>query len=197
MSLERPQANEHSLYFSKYVDLVPDGDIMQMLEAEFERDFAALERLTAQQTHHRYALDKWSVLQVIGHLSDSERVFAYRALRFARGDEMPLAGFDEATWMRSVDFDSRELPSLLEEWRSVRAASLSLYKHLEPAAWLRRGPAAGSTTSVRALAYKTLGHELHHRELLQTRYNLEMLSGTVLWLLEAGAFSSNPNRAAD
>ena len=180
MNHERPPASEYAPYFSLYTDRVPDGDITQMLEVEFERDFAALAGLTAQQAHHRYAPDKWSVLQVIGHLSDSERVFAYRALRFARGDETPLAGFDEATWMRSVDFDSRELPSLLEEWRSVRTATLSLFKYLEPAAWLRRGPAAGSTTSVRALAYMTLGHELHHRELLQTRYNLEILSGTVL-----------------
>ena len=174
MSLERPQANEHSLYFSKYVDLVPSGDITQMLEAEFERDFAALERLTAQQAQHRYEPDKWSVLEVIGHLSDVERVFTYRALRFARDHDTPLSEFDENAWMQVANFDSRSLASLLNEWRSVRAASLSLYKHLEPNAWLRRGPAAGSTTSVRALAYKTLGHELHHRLLLRTRYNLEM-----------------------
>ena len=174
MNLERPLADEHSPYFSKYVDLVPDGEITQMLEAEFERDITALERLTSEQAHHRYAPDKWSVLEVIGHLSDVERVFAYRALRFARDQETPLSEFDENAWMKVANFDSRSLTSLLEEWRSVRAASLSLYKHLEPSAWLRRGPAAGSTTSVRALAYKTLGHELHHRELLKTRYNLEI-----------------------
>ena len=174
MNLERPLADEHSPYFSKYVDLVPDGEITQMLEVEFERDFTTLERLTPQQAHHRYAPDKWSVLEVIGHLSDVERVFAYRALRFARDQETPLSEFDENAWMQTANFDSRELTSLLEEWRSVRAASLSLYKHLEPSAWLRRGPAAGSTTSVRALAYKTLGHELHHRELLRNRYNLEI-----------------------
>ena len=172
MNLERPQSDEHSSYFSRYVDLVPDGDFTQMLEAEFERDIKALEKLTEQQAHHRYAPDKWSVLDVIGHLSDAERVFAYRALRFARGDETPLAGFDENTWMPIANFDSRELFSLLGEWRSVRAASLSLYKQLEPNAWLRRGPANGVTTSVRALAYMTLGHELHHRELLRTRYGI-------------------------
>jgi hypothetical protein len=174
MNLERPQADEHSPYFSRYIDLVPDGDIIQMLEAEFERDIKALERLTSAQAHSRYAPDKWSVLEVIGHLSDAERVFTYRALRFARGDETPLEGFDENAWMKVANFDSRSLASLLEEWRSVRAASLSLYKHLESNAWLRRGPANGVTTSVRALAFKTLGHELHHRELLKTRYNLEI-----------------------
>lgn len=174
MNLERPQAGEHAPYFAKYIDRVPDGNVTQMLETEFERDFAALERLTPEQVHHRYAPDKWSVLEMIGHLSDTERVFAHRALRFARGDETPLAGFDENAWMQTAEFDSRELTSLLEEWRSVRAASLSLYKHLEPSAWLRRGPANGVTTSVRALAYMTLGHELHHRELLRTRYNLEI-----------------------
>lgn len=174
MNLERPPASEHAPYFSLYTDRVPDGDIITMLEADFERDFAALSGLTALQAHHRYETGKWSVLEVVGHLSDSERVFAHRALRFSRGDETPLAGFDEATWMRNVDFDSRELPSLLEEWRSVRVASLSLFKHLEPNAWLRRGPVNGVTTSVRALAYMTLGHELHHRELLRNRYDLEI-----------------------
>ena len=174
MNLERPTKDEHAPYFSLYIDRVPDGDIVQMLEVEFERDCAALERITVQQAHHRYETGKWSVLEVIGHMSDGERVFAHRALRFARGDETPLAGFDEAMWMQNVDFGSRELPSLLEEWRSVRAASLSLYRHLGAAAWLRSGAANGATTSVRALAYKTLGHELHHRELLKTRYNLEI-----------------------
>ena len=174
MNLERPQASEQAPYFSLYIDRVPEGEIVQMLETEFERDFAALEKMTAQQANHRYAPEKWSVKQVIGHLSDTERVFAYRALRFARGDDTPLASFDEATWMRNVDFSSRELASLLNEWGSVRAASLSLYKSLKPDAWLRRGPANGVTTSVRALAYMTLGHELHHRELLRTRYNLEI-----------------------
>ena len=174
MNPDRPQATEHSPYFSKYVDLVPDGNIVQMLEVEFERDFKALERLTSAQAHSRYAPDKWSVLETIGHLSDVERVFAYRALRFARDQETPLSGFDENAWMKVANFDSRSLISLLEEWRSVRAASLSLYKYLEPSAWLRRGPASGATTSVRALAFKTLGHELHHRELLKTRYNLEI-----------------------
>lgn len=174
MNLERPQADEHSPYFSKYIDRVPDGDIVQMLEAEFERDFAALEQINDQQAHSRYAPEKWSVLEVIGHMSDVERVFSYRTLRFARGDETPLSEFDENAWMQVANFDSRSLTSLLEEWRSVRAASLSLYRHLEPNGWLRRGPAAGATTSVRALAYKTLGHELHHRELLRNRYNLEI-----------------------
>ena len=174
MNPERPQSEEHSPYFSKYVDLVPDGDIVQMLEAEFERDFAALEGITAQQAHSRYAPGKWSVLEVIGHLSDVERVFSYRALRFARGDDTPLSEFDENAWMKLANFDSRELTSLLEELRCVRAASLSLYRHLEPNAWLRRGLASGVTTSVRALAFMTLGHELHHRELFRTRYNLEI-----------------------
>ena len=168
----RPSADEHLPYFSRYIDLVPDGEIVAQLEAALAADFAALSALPPDQRHHRYGPEKWSVQEVIGHLSDAERVFAYRALRIARGDVTPLEGFDEQTWMRHVNFDARDWPDLLEEWRAVRAASLGLYRSLEPEAWVRIGTANNHATSVRALAYITLGHELHHRALLCERYGV-------------------------
>lgn len=168
----RPSADEHLPYFSRYIDLVPDGAILAQLEAAFAADFAAMNGLPTERTHHRYAPEKWSVQQVIGHLSDAERVFAYRALRIARADPTPIPGFDEQVWMRGVNFDARDWMDLLEEWRNVRAASLSLYRSLEPQAWVRVGTVNDHATSVRALAYITLGHELHHRAILRERYGL-------------------------
>lgn len=168
----RPTAAEHLPYFSLYTNLVPDGGAMAQMETGFTQQLERLSALSADQVRHRYAPDKWSVLQTIGHLSDGERVFTYRALRFARGDTTPLEGFDEATWMRGVDFDDRDLQALLEEWRSVRMAALSLFQSLSPEMWLRQGTANGHITSVRALCYMIAGHELHHMKLLRERYGL-------------------------
>jgi DinB superfamily len=168
----RPTTDEHLPYFSLYIDLVGAGGAMAQMETGFTQHLERLGALSANQAQHRYAPDKWSVLQTIGHLSDGERVFTYRALRFARGDTTPLEGFDEATWMRNVDFDARDLQGLLDEWRGVRMAALSLFQPLSPEAWLRQGTANGHITSVRALAYMIAGHELHHMKLLRERYGL-------------------------
>ncbi|NJK42851.1 MAG: DinB family protein [Pleurocapsa sp. SU_196_0] len=158
-----PNTDEFFAYYGRYIALVPDGgEVVSHLESNFERTFAALSALTPEQSRFRYAPDKWSVRQVVGHLSDAERVFAYRALRFARADETPLPGFDEQTWMPNAEFDHRDLSDLLSEWRSVRGASLTLFSSLSPQAWMRRGVASGNVMSVRALAYTVAGHELHH-----------------------------------
>jgi hypothetical protein len=170
----RPQPDEFAAFYATYVNLVPDGEILGQLREGFERASASLSALTPEQAQFRYAPDKWSVRQVVGHLSDAERVFAYRALRFARADETPLPGFDEQTWMPNADFEARDLPDLLNEWRSVRASSLALFSSLSSRAWMRRGVASGNVMSVRALAYTTAGHELHHLKMLRERYDLSV-----------------------
>jgi DinB superfamily len=170
----RPNADEFLEYYGRYIALVPEGDVVSQLETNFERSFAVLSALTPEQSQFRYAPDKWSVRQVVGHLSDAERVFAYRALRFARADDTPLPGFDEQTWMPNADFEARDLPDLLNEWRSVRTSSLTLFSSLSSRAWMRRGVASGNVMSVRALAYTTAGHELHHLKLLRERYDLSV-----------------------
>ncbi len=172
MNPERPTSAEHLPYFSRYIDLVPDGDINDILESQFAPFTAKLQVLTAEQLQFRYASDKWNVLETIGHLSDTERVFTYRALHFARGDNSPLPSFDQAIWLQHVDFAKRTLDSLLLEWRGIRAATQSLFSSLDNAAWLRQGSASGHAMTPRAAAYIIAGHLMYHQHLLREKYAL-------------------------
>jgi len=168
----RPEPGEHAPYYKRYIDLVADGDVTQTLERQLADALEQLTPLKPEQAHHRYAPGKWSALQVVGHVADTERVFAYRALSFARGDASELPGFDETTWADAAGADALELAAVLEDLACVRRASLSLLRGLTPAAWARRGVANGSATSVRALAWMMAGHERHHRAVLRERYGI-------------------------
>lgn len=168
----RPAADEHAPYYSRYIELVPEGDVTETLERQLADDLRRLAPLTPEQAHHRYAPGKWSVLQVIGHVADSERVFAYRALSFARGDASELPGFEEGAWADAAGADALALSTVLEDLASVRRATLSLLHGLTPAAWARRGIANRATTSVRALAWTIAGHERHHLAVLRERYGI-------------------------
>src|SRR5262249_48220579 len=117
-----------------------------------------------------YALGKWNLKQVVGHLSDDERIFAYRALCVARNDTRPLPGFDEKEYVRFASFDDRSLADLLEELRVVRAASISLFQSLSPEEWLRRGTVNGYSATVRGLAFHMAGHERHHMRIVRDKY---------------------------
>jgi uncharacterized damage-inducible protein DinB len=168
--MNRPDAREHAPYFGKYIALVQGDNVVTALETQVAETLALLRGLSEAQGVLRYAPEKWSVKQVIGHLIDAERIFAYRALRIARGDQTPLPGFDENSYVANADFDALRLRDLTDEFACVRQASLHLFKHLTDAAWLRRGVSNNNEISVRALAYIAAGHELHHRGILQTRY---------------------------
>jgi hypothetical protein len=168
----RPEADEHLPYYGKYIALVPAGDLAEILAAQQAATQRLLAPLGEARAGHRYAPGKWSIKEVVGHLADAERVFCYRALRFARADESPLTGFDENVYVPAGGFDRRTLASLLAEYAAVRAASLALVTSLDEAAWLRRGTANGAVVSVRALACIIAGHELHHVALLRERYGL-------------------------
>ncbi|HEX6588400.1 MAG TPA: DinB family protein [Longimicrobiales bacterium] len=167
----RPAADEHAPYYARYVDRVPGGDIVRTLE-EGARETDAL--LRSERAHalaeHRYAEGKWSVKEVLGHLTDAERVFAYRMMRIARADATPLPGFDENAYTPAGRFDERALDDLLEEFLAVRHATIRLVRGLPAEAWTRRGTASDNPVSVRALAYIIAGHELHHRAILEQRY---------------------------
>lgn len=128
------------------------------------------ERLTDQQADYRYAPEKWSVKEVLGHVIDTERIMGYRALRIARGDKKPMEGFEQDDYVRVAQFGHRTLAGLVEEFNAVRRATLLLFQNLEPQAWTRRGIANEKEVSVRALAYIIAGHELHHRNILQEQY---------------------------
>jgi len=172
LAIPRPAPDEFFEYYSKYIDLVPGDDARPALRDQIEDTVRLLAPLDESKALHRYAPGKWSVKEVVGHLSDSERVFAYRALRMGRGDATPLPGFDEKTYVPAGRFDSRPLADIVQEFESVRAASLALFRGLDDQALLRRGTANGNTVSVRALAWILAGHELHHRGLLVERYGV-------------------------
>jgi uncharacterized damage-inducible protein DinB len=169
-AFERPAPDEHAPYYSRYIDLVPQGDVLEFLERQAEEFAAFLRAIPAGLHEHRYAEGKWSVKEVVGHLSDAERIFAYRALRFGRGDQAPLAGFDENAYVPAGEFGARDFESLVAEWESVRRATLSLLGGLSPDAATRRGKANDQEISVRALAYVTAGHIIHHTSILRERY---------------------------
>jgi uncharacterized damage-inducible protein DinB len=167
----RPEPDEYAPYYGRYIERVRSGDIALTLE-ETARETAALLRsdMARSRADHRYADGKWSVKEVVGHLTDAERIFAYRMLRFGRGDATELPGFDENAYAPEGRFDARTLDDLLDEFLAVRNATLALVRGLPEAAWTRRGIASENPMSVRALAHVIAGHELHHRAVLEQRY---------------------------
>jgi len=167
----RPGADEYATYYARYLERVPPGDIVRTLEVG-GREMAALlgSDFARARADYRYAEGKWSVKEVLGHVVDAERVFAYRMLRFGRGDTTPLPGFDQDVYVPAGEFDARSLASVLDEYLAVRSATLQLVHGLPESAWTRRAEASGFVMSVRALAHVIAGHELHHRAILEQRY---------------------------
>lgn len=168
-TIARPAPGEYLEYYGRYVDLVGD-DLFGTLRAGAESIRRLLEPLPESRGDHRYAPGKWSVKEVLGHLIDAERVFGYRALRFARNDQTPLPGFEQDDWVPLSGSDSRTLRSLLDEYRAVRGSTIALFENLPEEAWSRVGTANGARMSVRAAAYVIAGHEIHHGNVLRERY---------------------------
>ncbi len=166
----RPAESEFLPYYDKYISLVPAGDVLSSLTTLMASTQALLHGLPASVATYRYAPGKWSVNEVVGHLIDSERIFAARALRFARNDPTPVPGFEQDDYVRHATFDAYPLSELAAEFLTVRQSTLFLFGHMGDEAWTRRGIANNAQVSVRALAYIIAGHELHHREILLTRY---------------------------
>lgn len=171
-AIVRPDPTEYLPYYSRYVALVPEGDIVATLAAQNESTMALLRSLPESKAAFRYAPLKWSIKELVGHLSDAERIFADRALRFARNDETPLPGFEENDYVRNGSFDAYSLADLADGFESVRRSTVFLFKHLGGEASARRGKANNAEISVRALAYVIAGHEIHHMNVLRTRYLL-------------------------
>ena len=166
----KPSANEYAPYYGRYIDLVPAGDIVEILQQQMIATLNFFTSLTEEKASHRYAPGKWSIKEIVGHIVDSERIFAYRALRFARNDKSPLMGFEQDDYVINGDFDRRELSDLIKEYEHVRRASIDLFKALKEEAWERQGEASEAEVSVRALAWIICGHELHHEGVVRTKY---------------------------
>ena len=168
--IKRPGDDEYLPYFGRYISLVPEGDITTTLDTQLEGTLALLRRLPESKGSFRYAPDKWSIKELVGHLTDTERIFAMRALRFSRNDQTPLPGFDENDYVRNSSFGDYALADLAKGFDSVRRSTVFLFKHMTDEASQRRGKANDAEVSVRALAYIAAGHELHHLSVLKTRY---------------------------
>ncbi len=168
--MSRPEATEYAPYFGRYIAKVPDGPILDVLASGLRDTLALLRAIPEERGDYRYAPDKWSVKEVVGHVIDGERVFAYRALRFARNDATPLPGFEQDDYIPAGNFGARTLRDLADELEAVRQSTLHLFRHLDDAALLRGGVASGNPVTVRALAYIIAGHEAHHRAILREHY---------------------------
>ncbi|HEV2176271.1 MAG TPA: DinB family protein [Terriglobia bacterium] len=169
-ALDAPDHSEYDPYYGQYIALVQGNDIVGALERQVRETVALLAALTEEQANHRYAPDKWSVKEVVGHVTDAERIMSYRALRIARSDQTPIEGFEQDDYVRAAQFGNQPLVSLLEDFAIVRRATLRLFNSLSAEAWTRRGVANQKQVSVRALAWLIAGHELHHRRILQEKY---------------------------
>jgi hypothetical protein len=168
-SFDRPQAGEYNPYYDRYISLVPSSDVVGLLQSQAPETVTLFQSASAK-ADFRYAPGKWSVKEMLGHINDTERIMTYRALRVARGDKTPLAGFEQDDYIRDGNFAQRTLPDLLDEFLAVRQASMALFRHVDSETSTRHGVANGDTISVRALAYIIAGHELHHRKVLREKY---------------------------
>ena len=167
-----PATSEYAEFYAGYVALVPEGDVVASLRDGRERMKEALGTLPESTGERRYAEGKWTVRTVIGHMIDAERIFSYRALRIARGDTTPLPSFDQDAYVVAAESDTRRVAELVAELLAVRDCTTRLFASLPEAAWTRTGTASNATVSVRAIAYITAGHALHHLAILKDRYDV-------------------------
>ena len=170
IDVARPEPGEYAPYYERYISLVQGNDIVAALENGRRHMMLLLSGRDEADGNFRYAPEKWSAKEVLGHLCDSERIFAYRALRIARGDQTPMEGFEQDDYVRNGPFAHRPLCDLIEDYIAVRRATLTLLRNLDEEAWTRRGVANKNEVTVRALAYMIAGHELHHRRVLEEKY---------------------------
>ncbi len=165
----RPDPTEHVAEFGNYIQLVPEGDIQLFLASQLTELLHLIAGLSEKESLMHHAPFTWSIRQVVGHITDCERIFGHRALWIARNNTTPLAGFDETDFMNAVNFDRYPMGELLSEFENVRRSYLLFFRHLEPEAWLRRGTVCEHPATMRALAWLIAGHTKHHLDILHKR----------------------------
>ena len=165
-----PQRNEAAPYYFKYIDRIASEEIVSALEAQLEETLPFLRGISEEKSLHRYATDKWSVRQVLNHVNDSEQVFVFRALWFARGFDSPLPSFEQDIAAAAARADDFSWASHVAAFQGIREATLGFFRNLPAEAWTRSGVASGNVFSVKALAYIVAGHLAHHRAILEERY---------------------------
>jgi len=166
----RPQPGEYVPYYDRYISLVPANDVLAALEDQRRQMLLLLCGRTETDGNLRYAPDKWSLKEVLGHVNDTERIMSYRALRISRGDATPIEGYEQDDYVRNGPFARLPLADLIEDYIAVRRATISLFRNLDEGDWSRRGVANQNEVTVRALSYIIAGHELHHRRIIEEKY---------------------------
>ena len=166
----KPDASSLSAYQRGYIDLVPAGDLTEILEKNLQNTLLLVSSLGSEKLRFRYAPGKWSIPQILVHMIDTERIFSYRVLRISRGDQTPLPGYEENDYAAASRADERDFKDILEEYSSVRKATLSLFKSLSAEDLLRKGTSNGKEISAGALCYMLAGHEIHHCKVIKDKY---------------------------
>lgn len=168
--MNRPDASEYNSYYGLYVGQVPDGDIFDALRQGVRDTVTLLADLPPDWARFRYAEGKWTLAEVLGHVIDTERVFAYRGMCIARGETADLPSMDQDLYAANSNAGERDLSSLLDELEAVRGASVALFAGLDPAVATRRGRASGFPFTVRTFPWIVAGHEIHHRKVIAESY---------------------------
>lgn len=168
--MSRPETSEYAAYYERYVSLVPSSEILNALQEEQRSSVAFLKSIAEETSNRRYEPGKWSIKELVGHVIDTERIFSYRALRFGRGDTTVLPGFDQDAFVFGANYSEVSFTDIVAEYDAVRNGTVWLYKNLPREAWNRRGTANKNEISVRAIAYVTAGHQIHHMTILRERY---------------------------
>jgi len=168
--IARPQPHEADPYYSRYIDLVASGDIVSALEAQLQETGSFLATISEEKSLHRYAPDKWTIREVLNHITDGERVFAFRAFWFARGSADALPGFEQDDFVANAGANNIDWASHAEEFQRVRLATISFFRNLPAESWAREGIANGNPFTVRALSYILAGHVSHHLNVIKQRY---------------------------
>jgi uncharacterized damage-inducible protein DinB len=169
--MTRPAPDEAAPYYARYIDRIAGDDVVAVLAGQAEETLALLRGISEERSRHRYASGKWSLRELLSHLTDAERVFAYRALWFARGFDTELPSFDQDVAAAAAHADAVAWAAHVEDFAAVRRASVALFRNLPAEAWSRGGIASGNRVTVRALAYIIAGHEAHHVAVLKERYS--------------------------
>jgi hypothetical protein len=165
-----PERTEAAPYYFTYIDLIPDADIVGVLERQLDETSSFFSGISEERSLHRYAPEKWSIRQVLNHLNDCERLFSARAFWFARGFDTPLPSFDQNIAVEASGADDYSLASHLAEFRAIRQATVPFFRNLPAQSWSRTGIASGNPFTVRALAYVAAGHVVHHTAIVRERY---------------------------
>ena len=166
----RPGRNEYPEWYHNYVFAVPDGEIVDILDKQLKSAAALLNSIEEEKSFHRYAEGKWSIKELLGHVNDVERIFAYRALRFIRKDKTNLSPMEQDDYVNAAQFDKLPFEELKKEFRFLRKATMMLFRNLEDEAWMRTGFSGGNEFTVRAMSYIIIGHAQHHFNILQDKY---------------------------